>query len=116
MYGTDGGSFISSTDGVTWASRATGYTGSNIQAIEFVNGYVIVAGDSTSNYVASTDGTTWTAYSQGTSTGDIRAIIWDGTNYIMNSSSNQNVQYSAGVGGATTLDFAVKLTGPYTSV
>lgn len=78
------GGIITSVDGQTWSARTS--ISANYLGISFLNGKFVATGGH-GTFLTSTDGTSWTTISTGTTSDLAEHIAYNGTNYIMHSSS-----------------------------
>ena len=105
----DNGKLATSPDGITWTLR-TSNMGTNAINHVIVQGSTIIAvgrGGGTTNtggIIYSTDGTTWTRKSQSLTVGDAyRGVVWNGTYFIVfSSTSTNNILYATTPSGTWT--------------
>jgi hypothetical protein len=82
------GKVSTSTDGVTWVSRTSSFSTTNINAVAYGNGTWVIVG--ASNKVAtSSDGTTWTQRTAQTITSFFEGVAWDGTKFTICASAGE---------------------------
>jgi hypothetical protein len=84
------GKLYSSPDGITWTSRTSGFSTSNIYTVAFGNG-LFVAGGVSGILTTSTDGITWTARTSNMGSNAIQQVIYANSIWV-----------GVGSGGGTT--------------
>lgn len=85
-----GGYLYTSSDGVTWTSRTSGFGSNDIQRVAFGNGLFVAVGNQ-GTLTTSTDGITWTARTANMSTNTIFDVLYA-----------NNIWVAVGAGGGAT--------------
>lgn len=84
------GLLYSSSDGITWTSRTSGFGSNAIYDVKFGNGLWVAVGDN-GTITTSSDGITWTARTANMGTNRIQSVIYDNSLWV-----------AVGGGGGTT--------------
>jgi len=84
------GVMASSTDGITWTDRTSGFGANTIRYVAYGNGLFVAVGDN-GTITTSTDGTTWTARTANMSTNRIWSVTYANSLWV-----------AVGAGGGTT--------------
>lgn len=90
VAGGQSGIMATSSDGITWTERTSGFGANNIQSITFGNGLWVAVGDA-GIITTSSDGITWTARTSGMGTNTIFHVVYDNSLFV-----------AVGGGGGTT--------------
>jgi len=85
-----GGILYTSTDGITWTSRTSGFGTNSINSVAYGNGLFVAVG-ANGTITTSTDGITWTARTSNMGTNQINHVIYANSIWV-----------AVGVGGGTT--------------
>jgi hypothetical protein len=109
------GKISTSTDGITWTARTSNMGTNAIRQVIYANSLWVAVGvgggtTNTGGVTYSTDGLTWTRKSQSISTGaNYYSVIWNGTNWVVATSSNgtNNYIYATAPSGTWTAAVAV---------
>jgi hypothetical protein len=81
VAGGAAGALSTSTDGITWTTRTSGFGSTNINVVAFGASVFVAAGDS-GTLRSSTDGITWTARTTNFGTTNITGLLFGNAQYV----------------------------------